>query len=88
MNKIKVLKAGSKFIGTIGVGMIVRNIVKTTTPINMNIIQKVCIGVGGFALSGIIGDQAVDYIDKELDSAIKMVKESLDEIKVKIVKTK
>ena len=64
MKKIKMVKTAGEFVVSIGVIKIVTNIIKLTTPTNIGVISKICIGVGGFVLANMIDDQVKDYIDR------------------------
>lgn len=81
MNKtLETVKAIATLGVTVGVGAIVSNIVKATTPINVKILTKICIGIGSFALSGMLSDLAGKYTDTKIDEAITMVKEIVTEV--------
>ena len=79
MDKLKVVKAVGELIVSVGVGSIIGNAIKTTTPSNVGKITKFCIGAGSLVLSGMIGDMAVDYTGKKFDEAVNQVKEMIKE---------
>lgn len=60
---------------TAGVGVIIGNIVKSTTPTSMNLIKKACAGVGAFVLTDMVGDMAVKYANGEIDEAVSLIEE-------------
>lgn len=77
MEKIKMVKTAGEIVVSIGVVKIVTNIIKLTTPTNIGVISKICIGVGGFVLTNMIDDQVKDYIDRTIDKAKSQFKEMI-----------
>lgn len=82
MKTLETVKAIATLAVTIGVSAIVGNVVKATTPIDVKILTKICIGLGGFVLSGMLGDLAGNYADKKIDEAVELVKTVVAEIPV------
>lgn len=78
MKKIEMLKTGVKVVVSLGVGAIISNITKCTTPSETGKITKICIGAAGIALSGLLGDKVVDYTNKTIDEAVGDVKEMVE----------
>lgn len=75
MTKLELVKAGTKFVVSIGVGAIVTNAVAFTTPVlAVGVLKKAAIGVGSFVLSAMISDKAVDYTDEKIDEAVEELK--------------
>ena len=74
MNKIDMLKKGAQIVTTIGVGILISNAVKATTPDGVRRITKLCIEVGVFAISGAIAKAACKYTDKSIDELVDLVK--------------
>ena len=70
MNWIKIAKGLTSFVVSAGVSTIVTNVVRATTPRNIGLLNKIAIGVGGLALSGLVADQAVKYVEKEIDEVL------------------
>lgn len=79
IDKIKTVKVVAGIVVSIGVGAIVGNAIKATTPANVSTIKKVCISVGAFVLSGIITDKAVSYTETKITEAIESVKKMVHE---------
>lgn len=84
MKGIKVIKAASKFVVSVGVGAIVSNAIAFTTPIaGVAVLTKAAISVGSFVLSGMVSDKACEYIDEKIDEGVeeaeKMAKKILTE---------
>lgn len=67
---ISTVKTGVGFVASIGVGAIVGNLVKSTTPIDTSKLIKACIKVGSIVLTGAVGDLASTYTDKQIDEAV------------------
>jgi hypothetical protein len=74
MNKLIMVKGAVGLVITVGVGAIVGNAIKATTPSNVKIITKICIGVSSLILSSMIGDFVSDYTEKQIDKGIEFVK--------------
>ena len=74
MNTIKIIKAGASFVVSVGAGMIVSNVVKCTTPAATKAIMKICVAIGGFALSNLVGSAASDHTEKEIDKFVDTIK--------------
>lgn len=52
---------------SIGVGQVMSNIVKVTTPQNANKYVKIITGIGGAIISGIACDLAINYVEEGMD---------------------
>ncbi len=78
MKKIEMLKAAGEIIISVGVGAIVGNVIKSTTPIGTGPVKKLCILVGSFVLCNMVGDQAIDYTEKKIDEAVEQVKQMVN----------
>ena len=74
MKKLDMVKKVGGLIVSVGVGAIVTNIVKSTTPTSVGTIKKVCILVGSFVLSGMISDKAVTYTEQTIDNTVVEIK--------------
>jgi len=72
MKKLEVIKTASQIVVSVGVGAIVGNAIKYTTPANINIAKKVCIGIGTVVLTNMIGDKAIEYSDQKIDDIASM----------------
>ena len=67
---IHTVKTGVGFVVSVGVGAIVGNLVKSTTPADTSKIIKACIKVGGFVLSSACGEIASNYTGDQIDEAV------------------
>lgn len=70
MKKLKIVKGIVTLVATAGVGIIVGNAIKATTPRDIKNVTKFCIFVGGLALSGIAGDKAGKYVEAQIDDLV------------------
>ncbi len=61
MNPLGLVKAAADLIVSMGVGVVVGNVIKTTTPATLNLAQKIGVGVGSFVLCHMFGDMAARY---------------------------
>jgi hypothetical protein len=68
------LKGALSLAVSTGVGAIVNNAVKHTTPDNVKTLKKICITIGTFALSGMVSDAVCEYTDKKIDETAIQVK--------------
>lgn len=75
------LGAVAKFAVSLGTSELVMNLVKATTPTNINIVRKGLIGVGSLALADIAGNAAVKYykdLAKSIKDGVKEAKEKAE----------
>lgn len=75
MTKLEMIKAAGEIVVSVGVGAIVGNAVAFTTPTNINLLKKVCIGVGSFVLSSMTSDKATEYTEEKINYAAEKLKE-------------
>lgn len=78
MTKMELIKAAGELVVSVGVSMIVGNVIKATTPSNINIIKKVCIGAGGLVLGNIASDAATEYVEKRFDAAARALEKKIE----------
>jgi len=81
MNYLSIFKGVAGLVTSTGVGNIVGNIIKVTTPANQNTFNKITTVVGGFVLSAMIADKTVEYLNEQIDAMFsdKVVVEATDE---------
>lgn len=70
MNKIETVKTVGQIVISVGVGAIVGNVIKSTTPSQIGLIKKVCIGIGSMVLSNMICDKASEYSNEKIDCIV------------------
>ena len=80
MKKLEMVKAILKIAVSIGVGTIVGNAIKTTTPDDIKQLSKIAVSLGSLALTGIASDMAIKYVDKEVDDMVKAAKDAKEEV--------
>jgi hypothetical protein len=81
MKKIELAKTIGTFIVSLGVGAIVGNMIKATTPQSIGMVKKVSIAIGGFALSNMLGDMTANYTDNMIDKTVEQVEKMIEEVK-------
>jgi len=81
MNWLLIGKSIAGFVTSAGVSAIVTNVITATTPQNTKMFNKALIVVGGFVLSSMISQQAVTYVEKEIDGLLVITKPELKEEK-------
>jgi hypothetical protein len=77
MKKIELLKTGVSLVVSFGVGTIVGNIIKASTPSDVKKIVQLCIGAGSLVLTGLAGDAASKYTEGKIDDAVNSIKDFL-----------
>lgn len=74
MNPATIAKAAVDIIVSTGVGAVVGNAIKMSTPLDATITKKISIGVGGFVLSGMVGSHAAKYTGEQIDTTLTQVR--------------
>lgn len=83
MNFMSIAKGVVGGVISYGINNIIGNIIKATTPENINTINKLSIGISAFALSSMISDKTTEYIFEEIDKIIPLkTEEDLESILV------
>lgn len=77
MNFRSIVKAAASFATSTGVGMVVGNLINTTTPEDLKRTQKVMTLIGAFAVTGLVSNKASEYMELQVDSMF----DTVDEIK-------
>jgi len=67
MNLLSVTKAVLSLITSTGVGNIVGNVVRVSTPANQSTFNKITTTVASFVLTGMIADKATEYLNEQID---------------------
>lgn len=75
MNILTIAKTASEILVAGGVGAIVGNAVKATTPPGLKLPQQIIISVGAFALTGMAGKKSADYVTEKIDETVDNIKE-------------
>jgi len=68
MNIVPIIQTVAGLISSVSAGAVVGNAVKATTPADIKRVNKVLVTIGGFVLSGVAGDLASKYVEKEIGS--------------------
>lgn len=82
MNIGKIVKPAVTFVASMGVGAVIGNVIKTTTPLDLNRLQKISVGVGGFVLCNVLGDLAANHLIASAEEITKPAVESEEVIVV------
>jgi len=67
MNMATVGRFIIKSVTHLSVSQVIMNVVDYTTPVTSSTANKVVAKIGGFVISSMVADQAVDYVLNELD---------------------
>lgn len=76
MEKKEVLKTVKQVVTVVvsaGVGAIVGNAVRHTSPADMGLFKKACVGVGSLVLGSMLSDKASEYTDAKIDETVEEV---------------
>lgn len=79
MNKLDIFKNLASLAVSIGVGTVVGNVVKSTTPSDLKMYSRVAVRIGGFVLSAIAVHQAQNYVSNEIDNIMRKVDPPIDD---------
>jgi hypothetical protein len=79
MKKIQVVKTVGGIIISIGIGTIVGNAIKCTTPSSVKTINKVLVAISGFILSSMISDKVTEYTEVKIDETVDQIKKMVRE---------
>lgn len=75
MNPIGLIKFAADIVVSAGVGAVVGNAVKATSPLAMKLPTQIIVGVGTAALTGMAGSKAANYVSEQIDTAADQLKE-------------
>lgn len=81
MNIIGIVKPAATLVASIGVGAVIGNVIKATTPTSVTLVQKVAVGVGSFVLVNVLGDMAARALDASIDRVADGVHEIRNAVK-------
>lgn len=79
MNKITIVKSVTGLIASAGAGAVVSNAIKATTPADVTKFNKVMIGVGSFAITGLVGAAAAKHVEGMIDEVTSKINPEQDE---------
>lgn len=74
MNALGIAKTAATFIASTGVGAIVGNAIKASTPGDVNKFQKFTITAGSIVLSSMIAGQASKYTGEQIEETVTQLK--------------
>ncbi len=58
---------------SVGTGVIVGNAIKTTTPVDIGSIKKICVYIGGGVIGNMIADKATEYATQKIDDTVETI---------------
>lgn len=67
MKKLDILKSVAGLVVSAGAGAVVGNAIKASTPEDIKNLNKVLVAIGGFALTGMVGEMASKYTAEQID---------------------
>lgn len=67
MNILTLTKGLATTAASLGVGTVVGNVVTATTPEKVSTVQKVVIGIGGLALTSLVGEAVSRRTETKID---------------------
>lgn len=74
MAGIDVLKGATEIAVSVGVGTIVGNLAKSTLQTgSQNILKRISVGIGGFALGSYVGDLAATHMNTQIDAVVEQI---------------
>lgn len=79
MTKLEMVKEGAQIVVSIGVGVVVGNIVKISSPAGRNVLKNICVGAAGLVLSDMISNQACNHVETKIDAVADQLKEAVME---------
>lgn len=75
ITKMEMFKTGVGIVVSVGVGAIVGNAIKSTTPDTIGLVKKACVAVGAFVVSHMIQEKASEYVENKIDNTVKQIEE-------------
>lgn len=79
MTKLEMVKAGAQIVVSIGVGIVVGNVVKVSSPAGRNVLKNICVGAAGLVLSDMVSDKACSHVETKIDDVVNQLKEAVME---------
>ena len=79
MTKLEMVKAGAQIVVSIGVGIVVWNVVKVSSPAGRNVLKNICVGAAGLVLSDMVSDKACSHVETKIDDVANQLKEAVME---------
>lgn len=88
MNPIALIKIASEVVVSLGVGTIVGNVVRATTPENVKGVKKVGILVGSMVLGAMASKKAVEFVNEQIDEVAENVENAKKAAKGELTESK
>jgi hypothetical protein len=68
IGKLTIIRGAAELVASAGTGVVIGNLVKATTPYDLNRVQRVLVAVGGYTLGGVLSDLSAKYISNQIQS--------------------
>lgn len=81
---VPLLKIGVDIVTQFGVGTVVGNLIKATTPVATKGLSKLAVTTGKWVLVGIASTAAAEYTDKQIDKIVERTKAMFEEKKPEV----
>lgn len=78
VSKLGIVKGVTEIAVSMGVSVVIGNLIKETTPLNANKFQKVMVSIGGYTLGGLLGDMAAQRVIKQVDELADRFKQAIN----------
>ena len=75
MKKLEKVKAGLRIATTLGVSLIITNLVSGTTPKDTKTLTRIVIALGSGAIAGLVGAKVGTYVDTTFDETVEALQE-------------
>ena len=70
MDIVKIVKTVGGFVTSLGVGAVVGNVVKVTTPSKISAVNNVLTKIGGVIVGGLFSTMAANYVENKVDETV------------------
>lgn len=76
MNMVSIFTKATRLVAGAGVGMIISNAVKATTPDDIKTYKKIAIAVGSFAIGSLVSAKVEEHIESEINAVVEGFKKA------------
>lgn len=78
MNKRNIAKQILTSVASLGVGTVVTQIIKHTTPVDLTPYNKVAVAIGGIVIGSMVADVTTNHINGQFDEIADLIAPSVD----------
>lgn len=72
MSVLNVVKSVVELAVGAGSGVVVGNVIRATTPTDLTKFGKVLVGIGSFAIGGVVGEVASRHVNTQIDKVVEV----------------